>query len=260
MSDGPLHFALRELRQEFSRKPVVLSVLGAGFILGLSGPFGTFEQMRAIPRTMYWVFVAFMTFGLGLVVNAIVCRILRRSRIWVQVIASSVCIGCAVAVAVALLNGALFGFWPRSVATMLTFVVQGVAVSFVITSGLALAAPDPKNGAPQDVAPPAILDRVPYDKRGLLVALSVNDHYVDVVTTKGREMVLIRLTDAIKEVGGTSGLQVHRSHWIALDHVQSAVRHKDGARLTMVTGDVIPVSRANMPAIRETGLLPAARS
>ncbi|MCB1397271.1 MAG: LytTR family transcriptional regulator, partial [Rhodobacteraceae bacterium] len=85
--------------------------------------------------------------------------------------------------------------------------------------------------------------------------LSVQDHYVEVVTTRGRELLLMRLSDAIAETEGCAGLQVHRSHWVALDQVQAA--HRDGARavLTLSDGREIPVSRTYVPAAKEAGLL-----
>nr|WP_301270752.1 MULTISPECIES: LytTR family DNA-binding domain-containing protein [unclassified Roseobacter] len=110
---------------------------------------------------------------------------------------------------------------------------------------------------PDDEAPPApLLDRLPLEKRGPLVALSVEDHYVRVRTTKGEEMVLMRLTDAIREVGATAGLQVHRSHWVALDAVRSARREGDRAILTMSHGGDIPVSRSRLADAKSARLLP----
>jgi DNA-binding LytR/AlgR family response regulator len=70
-------------------------------------------------------------------------------------------------------------------------------------------------------------------------------------------MILMRLADAIKEVGQTAGLQVHRSHWVAAAAVTSAKRTGDRAILTMSHGADIPVSRTYIPAIKEAGLLPA---
>ncbi len=64
--------------------------------------------------------------------------------------------------------------------------------------------------------------------------LSGSDHDVQIVTTKGREMVLMRLVlmrlgDAIREVGATQGLQVHRSHCVALAHITAVKRPDDWA-------------------------------
>ena len=55
---------------------------------------------------------------------------------------------------------------------------------------------------------------------------------------------------------GDGGFQVHRSHWVSLAQVRSVRR--DGARavLTMSDGRDIPVSRSNIAAVKEAGLLP----
>jgi DNA-binding LytR/AlgR family response regulator len=100
------------------------------------------------------------------------------------------------------------------------------------------------------------LDRLALAKRGTLIALSVEDHYVRVRTDRGEAMVLMRLSDAIGETAPVKGLRVHRSHWVALDAVVAAKRRGDGAILTMAAGPEIPVSRANVAAIRDAGLLP----
>ena len=69
-------------------------------------------------------------------------------------------------------------------------------------------------------------------------------------------MLLMRLTDAIREVGSTVGERVHRSYWAAFDQVDRVERHGDRATLHMRTGIEVPVSRANLPKLKEAGLLP----
>ncbi len=88
------------------------------------------------------------------------------------------------------------------------------------------------------------------------MSVPVEDHYVRIRTVAGEGMVLMRLDDATREVGDTRGLQVHRSHWVALDQVRAVTRRGDGAVLSMAHGPDIPVSRANPGRIRAAGLLP----
>jgi DNA-binding LytR/AlgR family response regulator len=57
-------------------------------------------------------------------------------------------------------------------------------------------------------------------KREPLVTLSAEDHYVRLTTTNGTKLLLIRLSDAIKEIGDMRGMQIHRSHWIVMDQIQ----------------------------------------
>lgn len=47
------------------------------------------------------------------------------------------------------------------------------------------------------------------EKRALLLVLSVEDHYVRVRTTKGDELILMRLTDAIIETDPVPGVRAH---------------------------------------------------
>ncbi len=80
--------------------------------------------------------------------------------------------------------------------------------------------------------------------RAELLRLSVQDHYTDVVTTRGHQLVLLHFADSLREVGNAKGLQVHRSHWISDADVMSL--KKQARRLFIVTrdGSEIPVSRS----------------
>ena len=64
-------------------------------------------------------------------------------------------------------------------------------------------------------------------------------HYVNVTTTAGTAIILLRFQDACAELGDL-GMQVHRSYWVAHTHV-AAIEHPGELRLT--TGDMVPVSR-----------------
>ena len=66
----------------------------------------------------------------------------------------------------------------------------------------------------------------------------------------------MRLSDAIRETGGTAGAQVHRAYRVAFGLVAKARRKGDRAILTLATGRDLPVSRATIATIREAGLLP----
>nr|WP_282558860.1 LytTR family DNA-binding domain-containing protein [Devosia litorisediminis] len=92
--------------------------------------------------------------------------------------------------------------------------------------------------------------------RGRLLHLAVADHYVDVTTDKGHELVLMRLSDAIAETAPQPGLQVHRSHWVALNGVKRGLRQSGKPMLELENGTLVPVSRSYLPAARAAGLLP----
>ena len=224
-----------------------VAVAGVVVILTIAAPFGTGEAMRALPRFAYWALVVFASYSIGYAANAAATGSLARR---IAVAGGLTALG--VVPMVFLLNGFAFGFWPGwGEALVLAGNVCAIAVVVAGIFQVAYAQP----GAAEN-GPPDLLDRLPLSKRGPLVSLSVEDHYVRIRTLQGEEMVLMRLADAVRESRGTAGLQVHRSHWVALDQVRGAARRGDGAVLTMSAGPDIPVSRANVAAVRKAGLLP----
>ena len=71
----------------------------------------------------------------------------------------------------------------------------------------------------------------------------MQDHYVHVTTLQGTAMVLLRFADALKELAGYPGVQVHRSHWVANGKATAIVRQKGRTFIQLVDGRLLPVSR-----------------
>lgn len=91
---------------------------------------------------------------------------------------------------------------------------------------------------------PRLIERLPPAMRlSQLVSMSMQDHYVAVTTTKGTEMILMRLSDAIDLVDGVPGVQTHRSHWAARDHALRLTRADRRHALVLSDGRSIPVSK-----------------
>lgn len=87
-----------------------------------------------------------------------------------------------------------------------------------------------------------------------LLAVEAEDHYIKVHTSRGSELVYYRFADALDDLRGHDGLQVHRSFWVrrgAIQQVDTSGRHW---MLVLVNGLCVPVSRANQGAIRLAGL------
>jgi hypothetical protein len=253
VSDRGASFTLRELRDHLVQTKVVVALLGIAVVLTVSGPFNTLDNLAPLPRAIYWTLVAVLTYATGALVsihlNPRLASLGRPLRILLS--SAGVCVGVT---ATLFLINAGFGQYAETWGQLL----RGIGSVFIICVAIALvdeyqAQPDamPVSGAEG----PNLLGRLPLEKRGVLICLSVQDHYVDVVTSKGREMLLLRLSDAIRETGD-AGLQVHRSHWVARDQVRAARRQGDGAVLTMANGLEIPVSRSYLAQVRAAGLLP----
>ena len=255
MTSSPLHFAKRETQALVRRPKLWVGLLAAGIVLGIAGPFGTEEAMRVLPRIIYWSAIATITFLTGSLIALAIERAFAASKLspWAISTLAGFAIGIVVALEIILLNWATFGLSLRAPGYAAPLAMNAIVVSIVISLAARFIAPEP---ASKPQAAPRLLDRLPFEKRGRLVALSVSDHYVDVITTKGQELLLMRLSDAILETAPEAGLQVHRSHWVALSAVETARR--DGARaiLTLSNGTEIPVSRTYLPTVKDAGLLP----
>src|SRR5205085_7473043 len=103
-------------------------------------------------------------------------------------------------------------------------------------------------------APPKFLERLPLKLRGAEVwAVEAEDHYLRLHTSKGQDLILLRLADAVAELEGIEGAQVHRSWWIARDAVTAAERGDGRATLTLKDGAQVPVSRTYAGLLRDKG-------
>lgn len=268
MSDTPLQSTKRELQRTLSQPRVWAALLGGSLLIGLIGPFGTFDSLQPLPRLAYWTFVAVLTYVAGLATVHLVVALFfrpRTTRLIPYLVAGAVA-GLPVAAIVVGLNSQLFGE-PATLSAALVLTAYCVAISAIVSGLVALfsipqAAPNEAGAAaaaavappPPEPRRPAILDRLPVHLRGQIAYMSMQDHYVDVHTDKGSTLVLMRLADAITETEGVAGLQIHRSHWVASAAVAAAVRREGRLLLKMQDGAELPVSRPYMAAVREAGL------
>lgn len=257
MNTSPMQHALRELRRIFSSGLSQLLLGAAILLVGISGPFGTLDALSFGPRLAYWAITVPLTFAMGVFASAFLAFSLRDAKPgWL--VPAGVALGSALSIGalVSLLNWMAFGTEPFAQASfaagLLSVMSTAAVVALVLHFVQSNAATDP-NHPP---APPALLERLELGKRGALISLSVQDHYVEVSTTNGQSLLLMRLSDAIRETGDVQGLQIHRSHWVALEHVQTAVRRGDKAVLTLTDGRQLPASRSNIKALKDVGILP----
>jgi len=250
--------ALREWRDHMAQPPRVVALLGVAAILTVMAPFQTGEAMRALPRFGYWLVMVGLGYSAGYLGHVLAQR-LAPAHLWARIALAGVSTAALVLPVVHVLNGLSLGYWAggRDLGIQAANVLV-IATTIAAIFQVAYASRPRAESAPRAVppAPPPLLDRLPLDRRGPLVSLTVEDHYVRIRTTAGEALILMRLSDAVREVGDTRGLQVHRSHWIASEQVAAARRKGDGAILSMSHGPDIPVSRANLSRIREAGLLP----
>jgi hypothetical protein len=86
-------------------------------------------------------------------------------------------------------------------------------------------------------------------------AAQAEDHYVHVFTSAGSDLVLMRFSDALDELRGIEGAQVHRSWWVARGAVNGSWREHGKLCLVLTGGTRAPVSRTYARALRHEGWL-----
>nr|WP_205925893.1 LytTR family DNA-binding domain-containing protein [Rhizobium sp. P38BS-XIX] len=239
-------------------------------IFALTGPYGTFARLTPAARFGYWLVLHAMAWSIAIVFSVIAEILLRKwiSSMFARMMIGSIIAALPIGFGITLVDDAFFGT-AASLAGSLQQALGSIPLCalFCILTYLTMhrqiamaaegvdmpamqAAPA---AAPEIKTPPAqapILSRLKPENRGALIRLTVRDHYTEIVTSRGRELILLRFGDALMEVGDTEGIRLHRSHWIATDHVASLKR--DNGKLFVITRDGLemPVSRPYAEAVR----------
>jgi hypothetical protein len=265
MDMGFRDLALKNLGRRIAIE-LLLAVLIGG-LLGLLGPFDTY-RMGAGPRMAYWI--GMIVAGLAIFRPTVIASdwLAAESRLpgWAAR-------GLAIAIGslpMTLLVAWLFSGFDVSRALQLPDlpVLYGdVLLISLLTNGvyhlvfqgrnqpLPFGEPDPalQRELTEPVTESAFLARLP-GHFGALLALSSEDHYVRAYNDSSSVLILIRLRDAIGELGGAiAGEQVHRSWWVARDAVVGRKSDGRSVRLVLSNGLEVPVSRDRVAALKSAG-------
>jgi len=91
-------------------------------------------------------------------------------------------------------------------------------------------------------------------QRGVLYAIRVDQHYLEVYTDKGQALIRGSLKEAIKSLHPLVGLHIHRSYWVVLEHVQR-IAYKEGRYYCVLPKELyFPISRRKVTEVK-TALL-----
>lgn len=94
----------------------------------------------------------------------------------------------------------------------------------------------------QVAATPAFFQRFDPPLKGAVFAVQAQEHYVRVITAEGAGCTLYRFGDALHELEGLKGLQVHRSFWVADAGVAALKSGRRGLTIVLRNGEKVPVS------------------
>ena len=235
-----------------------LSIAGiAGVFLALVGALET-SSIPLAPRLLYWIPVMIAGGLLGHAMAGLVSQLPRAAQ-------NPCLFGAALAAAIAI--PATFVVWAytalffpavRHIEALPSFALNALLISVAMTAITTIANLPGRvtHSPPSGTAPRAVrfLERLPPKLKGAAIyAVSAEDHYLRLHTSKGSDLILMRMSDAIAELEGLEGAQTHRSWWVARDAVEGARREGDRVTLLLKAGAEAPVSRPNNRPLREAG-------
>jgi hypothetical protein len=230
---------------------------GAGVFLSLVGALGT-DVFPFPRRLLYWVPLMVAGGVLGAFMAQIIARFPRApENRWAFGAVLAAALTVPATAVVWLWSGLIAGnFVPFS--SLPGFIFSVFVISAAMTAIMVLVQmPGRVTHAPAADQPPArprFFERFPPKLRGgVLYAVSAEDHYLRLHTSKGADLILMRLSDAIGELEGVEGAQTHRSWWVAKDAVESVRRDGDKVTLVLKGGAEAPVSRPNVRPLRGAG-------
>ncbi|MGZ9811589.1 LytTR family DNA-binding domain-containing protein [Pseudoroseicyclus sp. H15] len=266
MTISTMQFAHRERVGSLITPRRIAIVLGLTTVLAIVGPYETHELLTPLQRFVFWLLVICLSWLVGRATPLLIRRMLPDLSLPFHVTLVALGTATAMLLLVLIINAICFGVRPGEPGYMRMMMFTVFGVTFILSFLLYwheqthLPAATADSAPPVDTVPaepPRLLERLDEALRGELISISVADHYVNVTTTKGTGAILMRLSDAMLETGDVCGLQIHRSHWVALGHVTKVQRERARAVLTVSDGRELPASRTYLPALREAGLLPA---
>ncbi|MBN8845611.1 MAG: LytTR family transcriptional regulator DNA-binding domain-containing protein [Sphingomonadales bacterium] len=258
----------------------LLIMVALGLLIGLLGPFGTFDAPPAqrMVSWVIWILSGYILFRPTGIVARWLCEATGMPRytgtLLALVVASVPLTLVITMMAMRMDFGEALrwpGFWTMYLYIWVVSAVVSTATNVLLGRGAPVeagaAAPSPlaarvvSSPAPEPTPtlapePAALTPALPLPPGfGTVRALKGEDHYIRVIGDGREEMILMRMRDAIDRLGAAEGLRVHRSWWVAKAAVAGMRRDGRTAILTLTGGHEVPVARDMMPHLRAAGWL-----
>lgn len=236
---------------------------GALLVLALSAAFTWFGVYNVNGPAWLSFSMWLVTIGTGMSSSAFIVPFIFGTRFepWplvLRILAGAALIAVPVTLSLYIFSAVVGAPMARSLLLVQYAYVLAVCVMMVVGGyilSLARPAPSANSELTGTDARSAFMARLPLKfRQAELHAVSSEDHYLRVHTSLGEELILMRLADAVRELGGSGGLQVHRSWWVATAAVRDVKRTGGKVSLVLPSGKEAPVSRTFMADVKAAGL------
>lgn len=252
MNDTPLAFALSEGRALANSLRFWLIMTGVAAILALIGPFDTYGSMMLGDRILYWTCASVGGFGLGFLTSMTVAG---HAEDWG--VAPQMAVGLGGLVAGIPISGLLGGleavfFGAPFMETFLSVLIYACIIAMTVGAlyeGIAVREAHKNSDMSQAPDAAGWLSKLPPEIGTDLISIQAQDHYVLAQTVMGQSLIRSSLSDAEQGLRGL-GVRVHRSWWVAQDHVEDMVYRDGSPKLMLRNGAIVPVGRAYRRSVR----------
>lgn len=247
-----------------------LIALGLGVMFAWLGVYGT-TQIPIVERVVYWTGLMGLGISAAALVNPLIFdRLMKDTHPALQIAAVALIISVPITIGLLVIEAAEDGTFAQPPWWWTQYFYVVIISALLTTGGWAIdrlnsakAAAPSSNAGPGAAAnlaavtsPPAFADRLPPKFRAAEIhAVSAEDHYLRVHTSAGEIMILMRLADAIRELGGLEGMQTHRSWWVARQGLAETAKGDGKVMLRLKSGAEAPVSRTYQKAVKDAGWL-----
>lgn len=245
-----------------------LSVLAAGIFLGFLGPFSSYE-LAPLARYGYWIGLTCVAYLLIRPLLSAGRRLARWAELpeWAGELLASLFAAFLISALVALLLSDMRVVEALGRPDLPLIFLQVWAIGLLIYLGirqvLRVAFFGKQNGASAampapdaDVPPslqPAFLKGLPIRSLDDLICLRMEDHYVRAYFAGGSQLFLMRLRDAVAQLGEVDGALVSRSWWVQKRAVKRIYGPSRSRRIELVNGLIVPVARSRLADLKATG-------
>ncbi|MFN7055461.1 LytTR family DNA-binding domain-containing protein [Hyphomonas sp.] len=231
---------------------------GIGAFLTVIRPYNATGDLPVWATFLFWTGLI----TVGSLTGEATMFLMRRARLNLPLLVTLAIVSVSTALATMaviilvewLLHGRVMplAYLPRLFGLVWVIAAAMTGVGYMLERSVLAPPPEPVQGAsPAET----FLSRLPMKyRRAELYAISAEDHYLRAHTSLGEELILMRLSDAMRELAGADGLQVHRSWWVAKSGIREVRRDNGKLTLVLASGKAAPVSRSFAPEVKAAGL------
>lgn len=233
----------------------LLLLVAIGLLMAVLGPYRSLD-VPPLRRTIYWLLAIIGGGAIGILIDFAIRKRIRG--FWRAVLGVAILMTPPVTLFVWTLNAGMLGqkVGPRG---LLTLGWQVFVIAFLVMAMRALLwrrAIETRTVVmpPLPEAERAFRMRLSAKRRGArLIAIEAEDHYVRIHTDQGSELLTMRFSDALMELGQVHGHQLHRSWWAAGDAIEEVRWQRGSGEARLAGGLTAPVSRSFAASLRDAG-------